>query len=120
MSKFIDFDSFMEETKQEPVIIRIFGKDEELPASLPADIVLEIVRRNKNGEDSLSDADTFSMAERIFGGKLQEWCDKGLTVDQLEALIVKVMAMYTNKRKNNSSKSGQTAQGGKAKTPRRR
>lgn len=118
MSKFIDFDAFMEEAKEEPVVIRIFGKDEELPASLPADIILNIVRKNQSGQQAMSDAETFAMAERIFGGKLTEWCEKGLTVDQLEALIMKVMAIYTNKRKGGAPKSGQNKKGGKGKTPR--
>lgn len=118
MSRFIDFDAFMEESKEEPVIIRIFGKDEELPASLPADIILNIVRKNQGGQQAMSDAETFEMAERIFGGKLAEWCDKGLTVDQLEVLIVKVMAIYTSKRKGGTPKSGRSKKGGKGKTPR--
>lgn len=98
-NKFFDFDAFMSEVKEEPVVIRIFGKDEELPASMPADVVLQIVRRNSDPNATMSDAETFAMAERIFGGKLQEWCDKGLTVNQLEVLITRVMQMYVTKAK---------------------
>ena len=47
MSKYFDFDQFMAEKEEKPVIIKIFGEEEELPASLPADIVL------KPGEDLL-------------------------------------------------------------------
>lgn len=119
MSKFIDFDAFMQETKQEPIIIRIFGEDEELPASLPADIILEIIRKNKNGQSTMTDAETFGLAERIFGDKLTKWCEKGLTVEQLEALIVKVMGIYTGKRKGQTKGAPRQAKGAKGKTPRR-
>lgn len=116
-NKFFDFDAFMSEVKEEPLVVRIFGKDEELPASLPADVVLSIVRRNSDPNAVMTDAETFAMAERIFGGKLQEWCDKGLTITQLEVLITNVMQMYVTKGKKSKS-TGTAKRGAQSKTPR--
>lgn len=116
--RFIDFDAFMQEAKEEPVIIRIFGEDEELPASMPADVVLSIIRMNSNPNKALSDEEVFNMAIRIFGDKLDKWCAKGLTVDQLEVLITKVMGIYTSKRHMPQNKNKGKGKGKGNKTPR--
>lgn len=109
MSKYFDFDQFMAEKEEKPVIIKIFGEEEELPASLPADIVLKVIAMQKNPEAVISESQLFEMATKIFGDKLQKWCDKGLTVDGLEALVTNTFALYTNQKKRIATNKAKTS-----------
>lgn len=99
MDKYFDFDQFMAEKEEKPVIVKIFGVEEKLPASLPADVVIKVIAMQKDPKAKVSEAQLFDMATKIFGDKLQKWCDKGLTVDGLEVLITNVFALYTAKKK---------------------
>lgn len=109
MDKYFDFDQFMAEREEKPVIIKIFGEEEQLPASLPADIVLKVIAMQKNPNATVSESQLFEMATKIFGDKLQVWCDKGLTVNGLEALVTNVFALYTDQKKQIATNKAKTS-----------
>ena len=109
MDKYFDFDQFMAEREEKPVIIKIFGEEEQLPASLPADIVLKVIAMQKNPNATVSESQLFEMATKIFGDKLQVWCDKGLTVNGLEALVTNVFALYTDQKKQIATSKAKTS-----------
>lgn len=103
MSKYFDFDQFREENKKEPVVIKIFGKEEELPPALPAGIMLDLM--SKTG--TLSTAEAMNIAIQIFGAdRLSRWCTEGLDTDDLEVLITKTMQMYQGNKEEVKSKGG--------------
>ncbi len=91
-----DFDAFWAEQSQEKIPFKIFGQTEYLPPSLPAVMVLKMVRMQKEyGKDDLPQAELFELAASVFGeGKLDEWCAKGLAVDQLTDLFDWAMEQY--------------------------
>ena len=107
MSKYFDFDQFREENKKKPVVIKIFGKEEELPPALPAGIMLDLM--SKTG--ALSTAEAINIAIQIFGAdRLSRWCKEGLDTDDLEVLITKTMQMYQgNKEEVKSKGNGKSA-----------
>ena len=60
MSKYFDFDQFREENKKEPVVIKIFGKEEELPPALPAGIYVRSNVQNWSIINSRGDQYSYS------------------------------------------------------------
>ena len=95
MDKYFDFDKFMAEKERKPVIIHIFGEDEELPPALPADITLEVMRMNADPNTVVTESQVFMLATKIFGDdRLKKWCDKGLDTEGLEVLITEVFRIY--------------------------
>lgn len=96
MANVKDFDAFWAEQKQESIPFKIFGQTEYLPPSLPADLVLNMIRMGKeHGNNDLPQAEAFELAISIFGkGKVDEWSKKGLTVDQLISMMDWAMEQY--------------------------
>lgn len=95
--RYRDFDAAFAENQKEPVTLKIFGKVEELPAAMPAIVILKLMRMQKEyGElGVVPEQELFDMATSIFGqGRLDEWCNKGLDIDQLGALLKWTMEQY--------------------------
>lgn len=106
-NKYFDFDQHMEEQDQQPVIIKIFGEQEELPASLPADLVFRLIRMQRKGQDNVDEEQLEIMATRLFGEeRLEKWFGKGLTMDGLEVLLEKVMQIYNPEEQAEGEQSG--------------
>lgn len=95
-NKLKDFDAFWKEQKKEGIPFKIFGKVEHLPPSLPATMVLKMARLEKEyGKNDLPRGEILELSTFVFGkGKVEEWCEKGLTVDQLADLISWAMEQY--------------------------
>lgn len=86
MSRYRDFDAFFEEQENNPVQLKIFGETHNLPSSLPAIVMLKILRMQK--EKTLNELEMMEMCMEIFGKKrFEKWLEKGLTVDQMQELI---------------------------------
>lgn len=97
MTRYINFDEAFEENKGEPVIAHMYGEDWELPASLPADIMLESIRlMKKKGKDAnVSEAEMIGVLCRIVPEKIMdEWIKRGLTINQYGLTIRKLLAAY--------------------------
>lgn len=95
MSKFFDFDAMVQEQEKQPVVIKIFGEEEELPSSLPAKIILQVVRLNREGAETFTEEHMVDMAHAIFGEeRFNKWLEKGLTINQLEPLIQNTIELY--------------------------
>lgn len=98
--RYFDFDNFMQEQEEQPIIIKIFGQEEELPASLPASMVLSIMRMQKAKNGNIPESEVLSMAEAMFGkDRLKKWCDNGLTMAGLEVLIKETTKLYMGNTK---------------------
>jgi hypothetical protein len=101
-----DFDQFLREQAKEPIVIRIFGKEEELPAELPAMILLRISDLQEKGADKTSMRDVFDMAYAVFGEeRVKSWMYKGISVNGLEVLLKEVMSVYTGEMGGDGDKS---------------
>lgn len=95
--KFFDFDAFMEEKKstEKPFIVRAFGEDHEIPAALPYDVVLEITRAKKDGQEEVNTDQLQRMCYTIFGeDTFNKWIAKGISLDGVLVLTEKVVESY--------------------------
>lgn len=91
-----DFDSFFKEAEQEPIKFKLFGKIEEMPPSLPAIILVKLNKAKKQYKNKdLPYEVNMDLSVELFGEKrVEQWCRKGLTVEQLEELIKWAMEQY--------------------------
>lgn len=94
-SRYRDFDAAFAEAKEEPVVIRLYGEEEQLPAQLPAALVLEILRLQAAQGSNLREEDIFTISTKLFGvDRLNRWADKGLHIGQLTDLMVWTLQQY--------------------------
>lgn len=94
--RYIDFDAFLAEKRrqQEPVRVKLFGEEHNLPGSLPAVVPILAVRRAQEGLDTVPDTDVLIIAEALFGReRLDQWMTR-LTTDELGELVMQVLALY--------------------------
>lgn len=91
--KFKDYDALA--SQKEPIRFRIGGEDHELPAEVPAKIILDVRRQAKTGvsDDELEDFG-FQIVERLIGTERWERIVEHVGVDTLGDLITDIMAAY--------------------------
>lgn len=97
-NKYLDFDAAWAEKNNKPLILRIFGRDEELPASLPAATVLRMMRLNKaNQLTQLSTNESMELGVSIFGEeRVNRWSNEnGMDIMQFASLLGMVIGLYT-------------------------
>lgn len=97
MNRFKDFDLFFTEMNREPLRLRIFGEDHELPATLPVKIVLLCQRlQNANPDEIVADGEIFEIFRGVFGkDRANKWIDeKALDVEQMSILLQWAMEQY--------------------------
>jgi hypothetical protein len=110
--RYRDFDAFFAEQQREPVKLKLFGEVHELPPSLPAVVVLKMIRMQKEHGSMarVPHADLTEMAVAIFGEeRFDQWCKQGLDVDMLAELIKWTMQEYMGRNQGNGKapKKGQ-------------
>lgn len=101
MTRTIDFDKFRSEQQDppEPVVLRLGGKEYDLPASLPAALALDIVRlqATKGDDADFSENDVQRLGSALFGGEerfTRILADGAVTIEEMPELIQQVLAMY--------------------------
>jgi hypothetical protein len=113
--KFKDFDLFYEqEIKREPVTFKINGETYELPPSLPAMILVRVLRmeKQKGKKGKVSDAEQMEIAFDLFGEtQFEKMCADGLDIDQMGDLFKWVLSVYTGQKDDEE---------GNAKAPKKR
>lgn len=91
--RYKDFDKFFEQQGKEKVILRLLGKEWILPSSLPAPLMLKIIR-NRNVEEANPEL-IFDMLKDLFGQKqYNQLMELGISIDQINAVIEWVMDIY--------------------------
>lgn len=93
---FIDFDAYRAEQQARPLIIRIGGQDYALPSSPPASVALDGIRLARSGATTVPPDEVAGLAEGLFGKTVLDELTgvHRLTVDELQALISRVMDIY--------------------------
>ena len=98
MSRFKDFDAFWQEKKAEPLEVKVFGKKYKLPATLPAALVIRLMRlmAEDQGDAPPPPGEVVAMLEGMFGKKvLDEWAAKGITMDQMVDILEWCVQQYS-------------------------
>lgn len=91
--RYKDFDKFFNEKGKEKVILRLLGKEWILPSSIPAPLMLKIIR-NRNEEEANPEL-IFDMVKDLFGTKQYDaLMELGVNMDQIGAVIEWAMEIY--------------------------
>jgi len=93
MARFKDFDAAL--ASQEPIVVRITGRDWEFPSELPAGVVHALFRRGMGEDGEVSTTDAIDLWEHMIGQeRLADLEAAGATWSQIEALSVYLMQEY--------------------------
>ena len=109
MSKVVDFDSFRSEQTGEAKIFRIRGKEYAMAPTIPAILILRVLRlKAEIGDDADVALDVFdTLGRAVFGVK--EWdavlMENQIGFEEIPALITAVIRVYTPKAKAGSPTS---------------
>lgn len=91
--RYKDFDKFFNEKGKEKVVLRLLGKEWILPSSIPAPLMLKIIR-NRNEEEANPEL-IFDMVKDLFGAKQYDaLMELGVDMDQIGAVIEWAMEIY--------------------------
>jgi len=91
-----DFDAFWDEQQKEEIKFKVFGKEETLPLSPPAAMILKMVRAQREyGNKDLPESVQLDLAFSFFSeAKVEEWSEKGMTIKQLTDLMGWITEQY--------------------------
>ena len=107
-----DFDNFWSEKQEDVFAITVYGEVHHIPASIPAEIVLGVLRMHQAGMSNVPDEKILSMTESIFGAeKLAAWCAKGLTIERMGDLLTWALEQYQSQRPLDGKAAPKTQRG---------
>ena len=99
MSKrILNFDNFMAEKDEEPIIVRVYGEEYKVRPEIPAIVPVMMARSN----EEMSEGDASRMVLRagdiLFGEEnINKFCKKGMSIENLGSLIRQVFDMINGK-----------------------
>jgi len=83
--KYVDFDAMWAEKGQEGDKVTIMGDTMVMPSSLPAKMVIRLMRYK---DKEMPAEEVFDMVTLLYGQEhVDKWMDKGLTIDQFTDLV---------------------------------
>lgn len=98
-SRTLNFDNFMVEKKQEPIVVTVFGKEYEVKPQIPAIVMVTLARASDSRVSEMDAAKMLLQAGDILFGReaINDFCRNGITNDQLVNLIKAVFEMINGK-----------------------
>lgn len=79
----------------EPVTVRLFGQDWELPGELPLEVLLTVSSWIADSHGDLTVAQALALAGKLVPADvLTEWQARGLTADQLASVVAVLTGVY--------------------------
>jgi hypothetical protein len=95
MAKYKDFDLFYKDVESVLLVFSLFGKKYTMPASMPAKLMISILRGQK--EKDLDPSIVLDICEALLGhDQLEDLMLKGFTIDQMEDVIEWAAGEYGN------------------------
>lgn len=105
--RFIDFDAARAEREKEPVLLRAYGMDFELPAALPAALVLDIMRleEERGSGAEVSARESERLLRRIIPASVLDTLleQDDFSLPDLQDLLERVMHVYTGGAGNSAA-----------------
>jgi len=106
----IDFDQYRKEKKKEPVIIKAFGQEFELPPQIPLKTMESIIElRQKLGKGgTIPEEQIFTALEQMISEEaLEALIEEGADVDDAEWLLREIFKQYrTSAEKDAEEQAG--------------
>lgn len=96
MTRFFDFDAAWAERRDaEPVQAKVLGRIWDLPAVLPAAVLLRAIRLVEGGDRDLAPHEIIGLAADLVPREtLDQWLDLGIDVDQLADVLRTLLPVY--------------------------
>ena len=90
-----DFDEFFK-SKKDSMIVRLFGKEYEIPASITAKIALNLGKMAKEDPDrSMGAEEVMEILQLIYTEEvIEEWLDGGITMEELSEVLGWTIQQY--------------------------
>ena len=94
-ARYVDFDAARAEAQREPVVVKAFGEEWTLGASMPAEIPIMSARWSAQGRDSLTEGEQLLLVSKLVPEDvLTEWFARGLTVDDLDVMVPAIINAF--------------------------
>lgn len=94
----LNFDHFMAEKKQEPIMVTVFGKEYPVKPEIPAIVMVTLARANETVSESDATIMILNAGDVMFGkDAINEFCSKGMRATDLVNLIKKIFEMINGK-----------------------
>src|SRR5690606_26455096 len=125
VAKFVDFDAFWEETKPEevePKQIKVFGEVINLPATLPARIMLKAMRYQEDNSRGLGEQmEAYIDDLKLFVGAdgVEQWLDRGIEAVQIVQIFTHIISMYLPAAEDGDQEEGNGKAPATGETPKR-
>lgn len=88
--RFYDFDAARAETLAEPLVVRAFGEDIELPPECPARLMLTL-----DDIDAITSQQFLDALQDVFGeDRVRRWLSSGESLEAIGQLFGSVMLLY--------------------------
>ena len=90
-----DFDEFFQE-KDSTMVIKLFDKEYEIPASINAKVALTLARLAKENPNQEMDVEkVVEFLNLIYGEEvIEDWMDKGISIKQLTTVLTWTIQQY--------------------------
>lgn len=93
-SRVLNFDNFITEKNEEPILVTVFGKEYKVKPQIPAIVPVMMARSNENMSEGDASRMVLRAADIMFGKEaIEELCEKGISVADLGSLIKHVFDM---------------------------
>ena len=99
MSKrILNFDNFMLEKDEEPIIVRVYGEEYKVRPEIPAIVPVMMARSNEEMSENDASRMVLRAGDMLFGeDNINKFCKKGMSIENLGILIRKVFDMINGK-----------------------
>ena len=93
MKRTLNFDRFIEEKEDEPIIVTVLGREYPIAPRIPAIVPVMMARAEENMSSAESSKLVLRAADAMYGKKaVDQMCADGLTTQDLGLLVQKTFA----------------------------
>lgn len=121
-NRVLDFDNFMAEKNEEPIVVRVYGEEYKVKPEIPAIVPVMMARSNEEMSETDASRMVLRAGDILFGKKaIDHFCEMGMSVENLGSLVRTVFDRINGKGIDDddsetiSDEDGMVAAGNKAK-----
>ena len=94
MGKYLDFDAFLLENEQEPILVKIYGTTYPVRPEIPAIVPILMARAEDEEDESAGTRLVLRAADALLGRQaMDEIAGRGMSVEELAELIRRLFAL---------------------------
>lgn len=94
----LDFDNFMAEKNEDPIIVKVYGEEYKVKPEIPAIVPVMMARSNEELNETDASRMVLRAGDILFGKKvIDHFCEMGMSVENLGNLIRSVFDSINGK-----------------------